>query len=524
MQLETTTLVVQTSCRELRLLSPLLWNVVARFLDIRSLLNMKNVSHAFRSVVNLSTRADAVPFAFMFPPTRKVVVGRYFLPTNTVALLGLTDEVPIRIRLGKARVQEVMQNDDAEVARKIKEILDCSPDAVEIEYDDSRDSEGLILETMRYVRQCSPEKKQHQRFFFFTDSVFRYVCPSVSQVLQAQVEEVELCEDEYLSTEPLPYKLNSTLIVGDFSMLQRSIHRRLSSILAPCHGVVPAVKGYTPTDPSLGAVRMTPEQAVVKVGHMAVPMAPAQRSELGLPNTEIADVSQLDTGIVLSLDGAAVTLPISHEESAALRTLFLGTVVVMTTAVSGKGGWPTPDPCLFCGTLASGTDVVTSAREAEAYFQQQSLQPGTQNSSRALYIADNAYLSEVFHAYWYAPTSFLQNVLHGRGSSGIAVESGSTSLSTATVRGRPLDTPWILWGSNGSYSSEHTEPHDSCVWVHLFDGLKRWHVFDERFQKWLSFLQRSGQTVFMPRRTRHVVENLSSGTFAVARNYLVAGV
>ena len=501
------------------LLSSDLWAHICRFLDIRTLMNLKSSSHALRSAVDDSTRTLVVPFCFLQPQSREVIVGRYFFTTNTVMVMGVTAPVPLRVRLGKAVIRDVVHSDEKAAIETIREILDRTVNSVDVEYGGATPaSTGAVfaVETLRYARHDSSHdaefvNERKRPFFMFSVENVPGQLSSVllRDMLRMDVEEVYVDERALFPTSPRrAYKANSSLVDGYFADLQCLVHRRIVSFLAPVRPAVEHVEGYNETDPQCGAVRMTPLQCAARFG--VAPPTAVER-EL-LPSGSVV----VDAGDhLVNLDEFS-TYPCDQHD--ALQHVLLHRVAVMTSGFTDQGKWPTANPMLYCGTLPTGVDVVTSADEANLFFQTRAFSDASA-TSKTLYIVDNTYLSEVYHSFWYMPTPFLQRVLYSD-----KLAAGAISLDTAAsklARGKSLATPWILWGSNGSYSSEHVEPHDSCVWVHVFHGLKQWFVFSEERQVWFSFVQRSGQTIFMPRRTRHIVVNLASGTFAIARNYFL---
>jgi hypothetical protein len=172
-----------------------------------------------------------------------------------------------------------------------------------------------------------------------------------------------------------------------------------------------------------------------------------------------------------------------------------------------------PNAKLHLGEAPSGEEAVIEARTIGAMLP--SYQYAMSSSSVRLYIADNTFFAEAYDEEFLLPTDFLKKIWFEGVKRDVDAESNAPN-----IHGRPLTAPWILWGAEGTYSTPHCEPSASCVWVHVFEGSKRWCVYNDSTQQWESFVQPEGSTVFMGRGIWHAVINTSTPTFAIACNYI----
>ncbi|CUG29510.1 Hypothetical protein, putative [Bodo saltans] len=176
-----------------------------------------------------------------------------------------------------------------------------------------------------------------------------------------------------------------------------------------------------------------------------------------------------------------------------------------------------PNAKLHLGEAPSGEEAVIEANIVGSTLP--SYHYAVSSNSARLYIADNTFFAEAYDDDFLLPTEFLQKIWS------VGVPRDTTAEDSAhTIHGRPLTAPWILWGAEGTYSTPystpHVEPSESCVWVHVFEGSKRWCVYNDITQQWESFIQPEGSTVFMGKGIWHAVINTATPTFAIARNYI----
>ena len=217
---------------------------------------------------------------------------------------------------------------------------------------------------------------------------------------------------------------------------------------------------------------------------------------------------------------SAATFLTAHDQNSVILVRYDGGEVPQPPASATSGAAHRfigryPNAKFHLGETPSGEEAVVEGREvADAMHRsrftfrpQMGSNGGGELSQKPspsqLYVADNTFFAEAYDEEFLLPTNFMRSVWSARIERDVAAEDGAPKTN-----GRPLTAPWILWGCEGTYSSPHTEPSNSRVWVHVFEGAKRWCVFNERARRWEAFEQPEGTTVFMGRQTWHAVLNV----------------
>jgi hypothetical protein len=295
-------------------------------------------------------------------------------------------------------------------------------------------------------------------------------------------------------------------------------HQRIMGYLMPPSSSGAAPPGYTLGHAKYAKVLKRAE-ALERFGQPPFGESPTAALVLGGPNAvppqlSILDVEPVEEGGALKLYHTGTRETVSQREWLQRVTLVRNEVPLRGIAVPGlRLAALLPSSYLHLGAMHDGEcEALFPLKDfAQEIFSADVRIPG----SSKLYVADNSIFATAYIAEFLEPTRFVKE-----GIASLDRDRAKETSDEYLVNGRHLSAPWILWGGQGTFTSPHTEPYDSHVWVHLFSGEKLWLVFSEDSGQWESFVQRAGETVIMIPGVKHVVVNTSAAeSFAIAQNF-----